>query len=116
MMMVYPHSILATTRNNRRVEWSVPFVGMFKFNLDGTCRASSIYASVGDKTHLVIKTDSLNSVKWILNPIQRTWRFWKVFSDIDAFHNEIGDVRFIHMQREANSLTNGLAKLGLDRL
>ncbi|KAB2045825.1 hypothetical protein ES319_D01G188800v1, partial [Gossypium barbadense] len=68
------------------------------------------------KTHLVIKTDSLNYVKWILNPIQRTWRFWKVFSDIDAFHNEIGDVRFIHMQREANGLTNGPAKLGLDRL
>ncbi|MBA0857550.1 hypothetical protein Goshw_013921, partial [Gossypium schwendimanii] len=39
-----------------------------------------------------------------------------VFFDIDAFHNEIGDVRFIHMQREANGLTNGLAKLGLDRL
>ncbi|MBA0607624.1 hypothetical protein Godav_019900 [Gossypium davidsonii] len=134
-MVVYPHSILATTRNNRMVEWSVPFVGMFKFNVDGTCRASSIYASVGDRADgnancltfilffsvdkqdkLVIKTDSLNFVKWILNPIQRTWRFWKVFSDIDAFHNEIGDVRFIHMQREANGLTNGLAKLGLDRL
>ncbi|EOY10058.1 Uncharacterized protein TCM_025446 [Theobroma cacao] len=61
--------------------------------------------------NLIIQSDSKVGLSWVTNNSQRPWEYWQIFNEMDALSHMIGNITFIHVPREGNSL----AKLGVDR-
>ncbi|KAK8628868.1 hypothetical protein V6N13_009448 [Hibiscus sabdariffa] len=66
-----------------------------------------------DKTHLFVESDSELVVEWIKEKLQRPWRWWKILYDIDCLAAQIKHIKFQHIPREHNYLSDFLAKSGM---
>ncbi|XVF18188.1 hypothetical protein REPUB_Repub11eG0000400 [Reevesia pubescens] len=67
------------------------------------------------KGKLLVESDSLNAINWCSNPVQRPWRLWELFCQIDALVSKIGEVDSLKIFREANEIVDKLAKDGMRR-
>ncbi|KAL4366596.1 hypothetical protein GQ457_05G019080 [Hibiscus cannabinus] len=64
---------------------------------------------------LIIESDSLVAISWILHSKNHPWIFWHQFRLIYSICDELPCVCFHHVLREANSFANALAKGDVDR-
>ncbi|KAK8644476.1 hypothetical protein V6N13_123782 [Hibiscus sabdariffa] len=64
---------------------------------------------------LIVESDAKLILNWLSEPLQRSWRWWKIFRDIDDLVTQIGNIQFQHICREKNVLADYLAKAGLQR-
>ncbi|KAK8677594.1 hypothetical protein V6N13_143123 [Hibiscus sabdariffa] len=65
------------------------------------------------KTHLIVESDSELVLEWIKEKLQRPWRWWKILHDIDCLAAQIKHIKFQHVPREHNYLSDFLAKSGM---
>lgn len=61
---------------------------------------------VGESNSLVVNT-------WVCSAESCPWKLWKTFNEIDRLICSINNVSVNHILREANGLSNSLAKLGV---
>ena len=67
------------------------------------------------KFGLIIESDSKIAVRWCSGKDCRPWKLWEIFGAIDKFVEDIGNVSWTHIYREANDLADSLAKSGVGR-
>ncbi|XVE81888.1 hypothetical protein DITRI_Ditri15bG0102200 [Diplodiscus trichospermus] len=68
------------------------------------------------QTHRLIKeSDSLNTVKWLKNPVLTPWRLRKFAVQVINLGESFLGWSINHTYREANELANSLAKSGIQR-
>ncbi|KAH1090348.1 hypothetical protein J1N35_017605 [Gossypium stocksii] len=72
-------------------------------------------ASKFESHGLLIEPDPSTAVLWFIDASKQPWKFWELFKLIDNLVEKIGGVIFTNIFREANSLANALAKVGLSR-
>ncbi|KAK8626128.1 hypothetical protein V6N13_133780 [Hibiscus sabdariffa] len=79
--------------------------------------ALAIFCEAGwiGKASLIVESDSVLALTWINDKLQRLWRWWKLFRDIDSLIERIVSVKFEHVSRARNTLTDSLAKTRLCR-
>ena len=63
---------------------------------------------------LVVESDSSNAVAWVSNRKVNPWKFQFLFNEIRELSSNI-NVVFLHVLRLANSITDALAKQGVER-
>ncbi|KAL4298355.1 hypothetical protein GQ457_12G021530 [Hibiscus cannabinus] len=73
-------------------------------------------ANLVGRVPLIVESDAKVILNWLSEPLQRPWRWWKIFRDIDALVTQIGNIQFQHICREKNVLADYLAKAGLQRI
>ncbi|XVF06396.1 hypothetical protein REPUB_Repub06bG0045200 [Reevesia pubescens] len=93
-----------------------------KFNVDGSsigkpgaARCGGVLRDMTGIKSLIMESDSLIALSWIRNKGTWPWKEWKIFKEIYILCKQIGDVKFAHSYREANSFADNLAKMGGDR-
>ena len=55
------------------------------------------------------------AVDWIKNKEKRPWKDWKMFNELELLKEQIKQVEFQHVYREANFFVDSLAKTGVCR-
>ncbi|KAK8540831.1 hypothetical protein V6N13_038574 [Hibiscus sabdariffa] len=105
------------------VSWSPPLEGIMSLTMDGVAtdakagcggvqRDSSEANWIG-KTQIIDESDSKLVLEWIKEKLQRPWRWWKIHHDIDCLATQIKHIKFQHISREHNYLSDFLAKSGM---
>ncbi|XVF12005.1 hypothetical protein REPUB_Repub08aG0077300 [Reevesia pubescens] len=64
---------------------------------------------------LIIESDSRNATYWCVNETIRPWKLSSIFANIDFAIIFIGSVIFVNVCREANGMTDALAKACVHR-
>ncbi|KAK5804039.1 hypothetical protein PVK06_031688 [Gossypium arboreum] len=65
---------------------------------------------------LLIERDPSTAILWFIDASKlQPWKFWELFKFIENLVEKIGGVTFTNIFREANGLSNALAKVGLSR-
>ncbi|KAK8699944.1 hypothetical protein V6N13_018352 [Hibiscus sabdariffa] len=79
--------------------------------------ALAIFREAGwiGKAPLIVESDSVLALTWINDKLQRSWRWRKLFRDIDSLIERIASVKFEHVSRARNTLADSLAKAGMFR-
>ncbi|KAL4383177.1 hypothetical protein GQ457_15G029590 [Hibiscus cannabinus] len=70
-------------------------------------------AEWSEALHLVIETDSIVILNWLREWQQRPWIWWQILLEIDRMAKSIGNVQFVHVSKQVNTLAVCLAKEGL---
>ncbi|KAL4302063.1 hypothetical protein GQ457_10G007730 [Hibiscus cannabinus] len=70
--------------------------------------------SVG-KSFLIVESDSQVVINWITNRSSRSWRWWKIFKDLDSNSRIVSKVKILYVLRKHNKLADNLAKTGARR-
>ena len=64
---------------------------------------------------LIIKCDSSNVVKWVLNPMSSPWKLRKFLSHIEALKVQLFRWDIVHILRTVNESADALVKSGVTR-
>ena len=64
---------------------------------------------------LIIESDSSNAVSWVTCALDVPWRLKTIFNKINVVKRKFQKIMFHKIPREANFITDGLTKLGVDR-
>lgn len=80
-------------------------------------RALQLTAAVpgAERLKVIVETDSLNAFTWITKAIARPWRMTFDFNTIATLKETFDEVKFQHILREANGMTDSFAKQGVRR-
>ena len=71
-----------------------------------------MFASSSLTSRLVVESDSLNAISWVLSSAARPWRFQFYLNEIRALSSLI-QVSFQHVGRSTNGFVDSLAKQGV---
>ncbi|EOX93415.1 Uncharacterized protein TCM_002285 [Theobroma cacao] len=63
----------------------------------------------------LVEFDSKVAVSWVLSPLERPFKCWRNFQQIDLLCDAIESVMFSHVFSEANQCADHLAKQGVNR-
>ncbi|XVE57716.1 hypothetical protein DITRI_Ditri04bG0111700 [Diplodiscus trichospermus] len=112
--------------------WSKPQDGYLKFNVDGSAigklvpvaeliaikEAMELFArsSWVQNYGLLIESDSITAVKWVLSPTEAPWKLRKTISYIESLKSLIPRWQLRHVYRECNEVADNLAKSGVYRI